>query len=227
VSGPERVLVTNLPQRHRDDKGDLGFIDRHDLDFRRGLGVSVVSIRAKQTQSPGTDSNRCRVGLAPPRLVAEEESVGQAPPYHSPEGGTSNGADAREPACETNPICSGARGGQVPCGTKVGNDPAQGESGETNPICRGVSSAQSPAANPPGLPTSNFRLSTRETKPIPLERSGRASTLWEKSYDELDTQKTSAKQSQLPHRQQWAGAAEAGQTQSRSDRGWHRQGPWP
>jgi hypothetical protein len=97
------------------------------------------------------------VGLAPPRPVAEEESVGQAPPYKSPEevgrgrptldqvegrlypeppgGGNPNGADAQEPACETNPIYAGACGGQVSCGTKVRNDPVQGKSGETNPIC--------------------------------------------------------------------------------------------
>jgi hypothetical protein len=35
---------------------------------------------------------------------------------------------------------------------------------------------------------------------------GRASTLWKKSYDEFDTQKASAKQSQFPHGQEWARA---------------------
>jgi hypothetical protein len=89
--------------------------------------------------------------------VAEEKSVGQAPPYKSPEevgrgrptldqvegrlyqeppeDGTPNAANAQEQSCETNPIYAGARGGQVPCGTEVRNDPAQDESGETNPIC--------------------------------------------------------------------------------------------
>jgi hypothetical protein len=33
----------------------------------------------------GGVASSCRVGLAPPRPGAEEESVGQAPPYHSPE----------------------------------------------------------------------------------------------------------------------------------------------
>ena len=55
MSGPARVLVEDLPQRHKDD---LGFLDRHDLDFiLRTLGVSAVSLRAKQSQSSCRDRN--------------------------------------------------------------------------------------------------------------------------------------------------------------------------
>jgi hypothetical protein len=47
---------------------------------------------------------------------------------------------------------------------------------------------------------------TCKTKPISPRATGRASTVWRKSYDELDPQRASAKQSQFPHEQQWARA---------------------
>jgi hypothetical protein len=93
--------------------------------------------RAKaEGELTGVSSCSCRVGLAPPRPVAEEESVGQAespnakdrvwepdPPYHLPEGGTPN------ESCETNPICAGSNVGGVPDGVA-----AQEPACETNPI---------------------------------------------------------------------------------------------
>jgi len=45
-----------------------------------------------------------------------------------------------------------------------------------------------------------------ETKPIPPRAIRRTSTWWKKSYDALDTQKASAKQSQFPHGWPWAKA---------------------
>ena len=54
------------------------------------------------------------------------------PPY----GGTTNGADAEEPSCETKPICASPSEGQVPCGTGVMNDLSQDGPEKTNPISR-------------------------------------------------------------------------------------------
>jgi hypothetical protein len=69
------------------------------------------------------------------------EEVGRGRPTYQepPEGGTPNVADAEEPSCETNPICTGSNEGQVPCGTGVRNDSCQGEVRETNPMCDTVS----------------------------------------------------------------------------------------
>ncbi len=59
---------------------------------------------------------------------------------------------------------------------------------------------------------------SRETKPIPPERSEGASALWKKSYDELDRQRTSAKQSQFrpvrPTRWIWSPPPYAGHTRA-------------
>jgi hypothetical protein len=81
-----------------------------------------------------------------------------------------------------------------------------------------VSSEQSPAAGPPNLPlpTSYFTLPTCETKPILPER--RSSTVWKRSYDELDAQQTSTKQSQFPHGQQWARTGKAACAADRTNR---------
>jgi hypothetical protein len=98
--------------------------------------------RAKaEGELTGVSSCSCRVGLAPPRLVAEEESVGQAPPYHPPEGGTPNG-DGDE-SCETNPIGAGSNVDGTPNGAEV-----QGQTCETNPI-RGPGSIQSNTLSEP------------------------------------------------------------------------------
>jgi hypothetical protein len=113
--------------------------------------------RAKaEGELTGVSSCSCRVGLAPPRLVAEEESVGQAPPYHSPEGGTP------KESCETNPIDAGSN-----VGDSLNEGEAQEESHQTNPISGGVSSLkcevsseQGRAVGSPGLPTSNVTLPT-------------------------------------------------------------------
>ena len=51
-----------------------------------------------------------------------------------------------------------------------------------------------------------LRTKACETKPIPPRAKRRASTLQKRSYDELDTQQASAKQSQFPRGQQWARA---------------------
>jgi hypothetical protein len=107
--------------------------------------------RAKaEGELTGVSSCSCRVGLAPPRLVAEEESVGQAgspnakdrvwepdPPYHPPEGGTPN-VDGDE-SCETNPIGAGSNVDGTPDGVA-----AQEPACETNPIGVGSSVGGSP-----------------------------------------------------------------------------------
>jgi hypothetical protein len=64
---------------------------------------------------------------------------------------------------------------------------------------------RSPRPAPPGPSVRNKANSARAT--------WRASTLWKESYDELDSQKASAKQSQSPDGQQWArGGRTAGAT---------------
>jgi hypothetical protein len=119
----------------------------------------------------GVSSCSCRVGLAPPRPVAEEESVGQAPPYHPPEGGTPN-VDGDE-SCETNPIGAGSNVGGVPDGVA-----AQEPACETNPIGVGSSVGGSPNeacetnpidvdSNEGGTPNGGeARKQTCETNPI-------------------------------------------------------------
>ncbi|MCX5643400.1 MAG: hypothetical protein NTZ17_01755 [Phycisphaerae bacterium] len=97
-----------------------------------GVAAEAVSV-GRSVLVRASNSEVCRVGLVPPRPVAEEESVGQAPPYNSP--------DAETQSCETNPICAGSNEGQVPCGTEVMNDLPQGEICETNPIPEGKGQA--------------------------------------------------------------------------------------
>ena len=62
---------------------------------------------------------------------------------------------------------------------------------------------------PQGRPCRRRWTKACETKPIPPGRSGRASALKKKSYDALDSQRASAKQSQLPCGQQWARGGQA------------------
>jgi hypothetical protein len=72
-----------------------------------------------------------RAGL-PVNLDHGRDAHATEPPY----GGTTNGADAEEPSCETKPICASPSEGQVPCGTGVMNDLSQDGPEKTNPISR-------------------------------------------------------------------------------------------
>jgi hypothetical protein len=47
-----KPILRGSRQRHREPRGSLGLLDRHDSDFiLRGLRISVVTILAKQSQT--------------------------------------------------------------------------------------------------------------------------------------------------------------------------------
>ena len=73
-----------------------------------------------------------------------------------------------------------------------------------------VSSEQRPAAGPPIVPIPTSPLGLQRAKQSQfLPAKQRASALRKKSYDELDMQTASTKQSQFPREQQWARAGKA------------------
>jgi hypothetical protein len=144
VSGPARVLVEDLPQRHRDHRGGLGFIDRHDLDFiLRALWVSVVSLRTKpipridrsgrgRARSPAEPSlgpivpnkpNLPRTGRK--RRCRHWGQSRQTKPITRRCAGMGEGRQGRPgrrcwaEVCQTKPIPPDRREGQVPCGKRV------------------------------------------------------------------------------------------------------------
>ena len=169
MSGPACVLAEDLRQRHREPRGELRFIDRHDLDFLlRALGVSVVSLRAKQSQSPtstgtGGDGRGRWRSRRWDRLYKQTQF-------------TDADGDGRGPAKAS---------AEPPLGPVAPNKP--------NLPCTGRERCRTAGPDAPPAPeaiTPNKANASRAKR--------RASTLWKKSYDALDAQKTSAKQSQFP-----------------------------
>jgi hypothetical protein len=64
MAGEAQILEESSPQRHRDHRDDLTFTEEDRFDFiLRALCVSVVKIRAKQSQFPG-GLNECKSFMA-------------------------------------------------------------------------------------------------------------------------------------------------------------------
>jgi hypothetical protein len=112
------------PQRHRDHRGGLGFLDKQDLDFiLRVLRVSVVSNRAKRTQLCETNPIlRLRIsdcGLAADLRGATNRA--KRTQFRVVPGGTRPGGRRRKGQMrKTNPISPVGRG---PGGRNVQNEP--------------------------------------------------------------------------------------------------------
>ncbi len=112
------------------------------------------------------------------RLPLASGRVGPSSPWQRSAHRTQYGAAGRAGA-ETPPMPTAPNKANFPWADTSGRGPAR-----------------SPRPAPPGPSMLNKANSAGAT--------WRASTLWKESYDELDLQKASAKQSQWPDRQRWA-----------------------
>ena len=217
MSGPARVLVEDPPQRRRDPET---LSDRSDWVTKRGrsrlgspyhLGAGKTNpirvnavLRTKACQTKPI----CPIGRSRrrPARSAVEPSLG--------------------PDVQTKPICrhgqEWSRVGEGVCGAvaraAAPNEPNSPRNGrEALPTVgaiapnkanctRAGTHGRGPATPPvPVLPGQSV-----QNKANPAREGRRVNALWNESYDDLDAQQTSPKQSQFPPGQQWAGTGEVG-----------------
>ena len=240
MGGPARVLVEDLPPRHRGDLGPFGLGSQtrqiaFGSQYRLGAGKTgpirvnaVLRTKACETKpicrgrpamAEGRQSRPCPYSWAEARQTNPISTSARAGadgrgrrwsgrwdrPYKRTQFGDTD-KDGRGPAKhrrsrrsgrlrQTNPICP-APGGRRRRRPRPQARPSLGTSVPNEANSRWAGTPGRGTARSP-MPTS-ARIQSVRNKP---NRSGtirRASALREMSYSELDTQQTSAKQSQFP-----------------------------
>ncbi len=165
--------------------GGLGYGRR----LRRALGLSVVSLRTKQSQLADTDRDGRR-----PVTASAGPSLGPIAPNkpNLPRSGRKRRCPAGPEALPTVGAIAPNKANFARAGTR--------ERGQT----------RSPMPLPLGQRVRNKANSSRAVRG--------ASTFWKRSYDAFDAETASAKQSQFPHGQQWAWAGEVARTAGGTNR---------